>query len=130
MQLVLFSGFLNVSPYPFILLHFIGYPLTLVSSTNLNVFATAVCLLTLRPTSLTFLPFTPLSVSFAHLLTTLSSVVHLSVQYPIVKALSYSAPSAWNALPQQVRSSDNGSTLTLDFYEVCVDSRCKPSQVR
>ena len=38
----------------FILLLFIGYPLTLVSSTNLHVSATTVCLLALRPTSLTF----------------------------------------------------------------------------
>ena len=61
--------------------------LLLESSTNLHVFATTVCLLTLRPTSLTFLPFTPLPVSFAQVLTTLSSVVHLSVQYPMVKGL-------------------------------------------
>ena len=64
---------------------FIGYPLILVSSTNLHVFATTVCLLTLRPTSLTLLPFTPLPVSFAQVL---SPVVHLSVQYPMVKGLS------------------------------------------
>ena len=50
------------------------------------------CLLTLRPTSLTFLPFTPLPVSFAQVLTTLSSVVHLSVQYPMVKGLSHIPP--------------------------------------
>ena len=49
-------------------------------------------LLTLRPTSLTFLPFTPLPVSFAQVLTTLSSVVHLSVQYPMVKGLSHIPP--------------------------------------
>ena len=67
---------------------FIGYPLILVSSTNLHVFATTAYLLTLRPTSLTFLPVTPLPVSFAQVLTTLSSVVHLSVQYPMVKGLS------------------------------------------
>ena len=72
--------------------HFIGYPLILASSTNLHVFATTLCQLTLRPTSLTFLPFTPLPVSFAHLLTTLSSVVHLSVQYPMVKGLSHTPP--------------------------------------
>ena len=71
---------------------FIGYPLILVSSTNLHVFATTACLLTLRPTSLTFLPFTPLPVSFAQVLTTLSSVVHLSVQYPMVKGLSHIPP--------------------------------------
>ena len=57
MQLVLSSGFLNVSIFP-----------------------------------LTFLPFTPLPVSFAQVLTTLSSVVHLSVQYPIVKGLSHTPP--------------------------------------
>ena len=51
-----------------------------------------VCLLTLRPTYLTFLPFTPLPVSFAQVLTTLSSVVHLSVQYPMVKGLSHTPP--------------------------------------
>ena len=56
------------------------------------VFATTACLLTLRPTSLTFLPFTPLPVSFAQVLTTLSSVVHLSVQYPMVKGLSHIPP--------------------------------------
>ena len=80
MQLVLSSGFLIVSIFPLTLLLFIGYPLILVSSTNLHVFATTVCLLTVRPTYLTFLPFTPLPVSFAQVLTTLSSVVHLSVQ--------------------------------------------------
>ena len=81
-----------MSTFLFTLLLFIGYPLTLVSSTNLHVFATTVCLLTLRPTSLTFLPFTPLPVSFAHRLTTLSSVIHLSVQYPMVKGLSLTPP--------------------------------------
>ena len=62
------------------------------------------------PTSLTFLP---LLVSFAQVLTTLSTVVHLSVRYPMVKerSFAYSAPSAWNSLPQQVRSSDNVSTF-------------------
>ena len=84
MQLVLSSGFLNVSIFPLTLLLFIGYPLILVSSTNLHVFATTVCLLTLRPT---YLP-----VSFAQVLTTLSSVVHLSVQYPMVKGLSHTPP--------------------------------------
>ena len=92
LELVLSSGFLNVSIFPLTLLIFIGYPLILVSSTNLHVFATTVCLLTLRPTYLTFLPFTPLPVSFAHVLTTLSSVVHLSVQYPMVKGLSHTPP--------------------------------------
>ena len=56
------------------------------------VFATTLCQLTLRPTSLTFLPFTPLPVSFAHVLTTLSSVVHLSVPYPMVKDISHTPP--------------------------------------
>ena len=92
MQLVLSSGFLNVSIFPPTLPLFIGYPSILVSSTNLHVFATTACLLTLRPTSLTFLSFTPLPVSFAQVLTTLSSVVHLSVQYPMVKGLSYTPP--------------------------------------
>ena len=92
MQLVLSSGFLNVSIFPLTLLLFIGYPLILVSSANLHVFATTVCLLTLRPTYLTFLPFTPLPVSFAQVMTTLSSVVHLSVQYPMVKGLSHTPP--------------------------------------
>ena len=92
MQLVLSSGFLNVSIFPLTLPLFIGYQLILVSSTNLHVFATTVRLLTLRPTSLTFLPFTPLPVSFAQVLTTLSSVVHLSVQYPMVKGLSHTPP--------------------------------------
>ena len=92
MQLVLSSGFLNVSIFPLTLLLFIGYLLILVSSTNLHVFATTVCLLTLCPTYLTFLPFTPLPVSFAQVLTTLSSVVHLSVQYPMVKGLSHTPP--------------------------------------
>ena len=92
MQFVLSSGFLNVSIFPITLPLFIGYPLILVSSTNLHVFATTVCLLTLRPTYLTFLPFTPLPVSFAQVLTTLSSVVHLSVQYPMVKGLSHTPP--------------------------------------
>ena len=71
---------------------FIGYPLILVSSTNLHVFVTTACLLTLRPTYLTFLPFTQLPVSFAQVLTTLFSVVHLSVQYPMVKGLSHIPP--------------------------------------
>ena len=79
MQLVLSSGLLNVSIFPLTLPLFIGYPLILLSRTNLHVFATTACLLTLRPTYLTFLPFTPLPVSFAQVLTTLSSVVHLSV---------------------------------------------------
>ena len=92
MQLVLSSGFPNVSIFPLILLRFIGYPLILASSTNLHVFATTLCQLTLRPTYLTFLPFTPLPVSFAHVLTTLSSVVHLSVPYPMVKDLSHTPP--------------------------------------
>ena len=93
MQLVLSSsGFLNVSTFPLTLPLFIGYPLILVSSTNLHVFATTVCLLTLCPTYLTFFLFTPLLVSFAHFLTTLSSVVHLSVQYPMVKGLSHTPP--------------------------------------
>ena len=92
MQLVLSSGFLNVSIFPLTLPLFIGYPLILVSSTNLHVFATTACLLTLRPTSLTFLPFTPLPVSFAQVLATLSSVIHLSVQYPMVKGLSHIPP--------------------------------------
>ena len=94
MQLVLSSGFPNVSIFPLILPRFIGYPLILASSTNLHVFATTLCQLTetLRPTSLTFLPFTPLPASFAHVLTTLSSVVHLSVPYPMVKDLSHTPP--------------------------------------
>ena len=92
MQLVLSSGFTNVRIFPLTLPHFIGYPLILASSTNLHVFATTLCQLTLRPTSLTFLLFTPLPVSFAHVLTTLSSVVHLSVPYPIVKDLSHTPP--------------------------------------
>ena len=92
MQLVLSLGFLNGSTFLFTLLLSIGYKLTLVSSTNLHVFATTVCLLTIRPTSLTFLTFTPLPVSFAQVLTTLSFVVHLSVQYPIVKGLSHIPP--------------------------------------
>ena len=92
MQLVLSSAFLNVSIFPLTLLLFIGYPLILVSSTNLHVFATTVCLLTLRPTYLTFLPFTPLPVSFAQVLTTLSFVVHLPVQYPMVKGISHTPP--------------------------------------
>ena len=92
MQLVLSSGFPNVSIFPLILLPFIGYPLILASSTNLHVFTTTLCQLTIRPTSLTFLPFTPLPVSIAHVLTTLSSVVHLSVPYPMVKDLSHTPP--------------------------------------
>ena len=92
MQLVLSSGFPNVSIFPLTLPLFIGYPLILASSTNLHVFATILCQLTLRPTSLTFLLFTPLPVSFAHVLTTLSSVVHLSVPYPMVKDLSHTPP--------------------------------------
>ena len=68
------------------------------SSTNLHVFATTLCQLTLRPTSLTFLPFTPLPVSFVHVLTTLSSVVHLSVPYPMVKYLSHTPPLLLGAL--------------------------------
>ena len=79
MQLVLSSGLLNVSIFPLTLPLFIGYPLILVSRTNLYVFATTVCLLTIRPTSLTFLLFTPLPVSIAQVLTTMSSVVHLSL---------------------------------------------------
>ena len=79
----------HISPH---LAPFIGYPLILASSTNLHVFATTLCQLTLRPTSLTFLLFTPLPVSFAHVLTTLSSVVHLSVPYPMVKDLSHTPP--------------------------------------
>ena len=81
-----------MSIFPTTLPLFSGYPLMLVSSTNLHVFATTVCLLTLRPTYLTFLPFTPLPVSFAHVLTTLSSVVHLSVQYPMIKCISQTLP--------------------------------------
>ena len=92
MQLVLSSGFPNVSIFPLTLPLFIGYPLIIASSTNLHVFATTLCQLTLRPTSLTFLLFTPLPVSFAHVLTTLSSVVHLSVPYPMVKDLSHTPP--------------------------------------
>ena len=93
-ELVLSSGFPNVSIFPPTLPHFIGYPLILTSSTNVHVFATTLCQLTLRPTSLTFLLFTPLPVSFAHVLTTvtLSSVVHLSVPYPMVKDLSHTPP--------------------------------------
>ena len=92
MQLVLSSGFLNVSIFPLTLPPFIGYPLILASSTNLHVFATTLCQLTLRPTPLTFLPFTLLPVSFAHVLTTLSSVVHLSIQYHEFKGLSHTPP--------------------------------------
>ena len=92
MHLVLSSGFLNLNIFPLTLLLFIGYPLILVSSTNVHVFATTVCLLTLRPTYLTFLPFTPLPVSFAQVLTTLSSVVHLSAQYLMVKGLTHTPP--------------------------------------
>ena len=73
------------------------------------------CMSTIRihhPTSLTFLPFTPLPVSFAHFLTTLSSVVHLSVQYPVVKGLSHTPPlSICNSLLQQVHSSDSVPTF-------------------
>ena len=92
LQLVLSSGFLNVSIFPLTLPIFTGYPLILAPSTNLHVFATTLCQLTLRPTSLTFLPFTPLPVSFAHVLTTLSSVVQLYVPYPMVKDLSHTTP--------------------------------------
>ena len=56
------------------------------------VFTTTVCLLILHPTSLTFLPFTPLPSSFDYLLITLSSVIHLSVQYPMIKGLSHTPP--------------------------------------
>ena len=88
MQLVLSSGFPNVHISPHLAsLH--CYPLILASITNVHVFATTLCQLTLRPTSLTFLLFTTLPVSFAHVLTTLSSVVHLSVPYPMVKDLSH-----------------------------------------
>ena len=113
MQLVLSSGFLNVSIFPLTLPLFIGYPLILVSSTNLHVFATTACLLTLRPTSLTFLPFTPLPVRQLR-----SSSDNSVLRRPSVRTVSYgqrsfaySAPSAWNSLPQQVRSSDNVSTF-------------------
>ena len=54
-------------------------PIDSHTSTNLHVFATTVCLLTLRPTSLTFFPFTPLHVSFTHLLTALSSICPYSI---------------------------------------------------
>ena len=117
MRLVLSSGLLNVSILPLTLPLFIGYPLILVSRTHLHVFATTVCLLTLRPTSLTFLPFTPLPVSIAQVLTTMtmSSVVHMSVgSRPLSygqRSFAYSAPSAWNSLPLQVRCSDNVSTF-------------------
>ena len=83
---------LRISKREHISPHFIGYPLILASSTNLHVFATTLCQLTLRPTSPTFLPSTPLPVSFAHVLTTLSSVVHLSVPYPMVKDISHTPP--------------------------------------
>ena len=82
----------HLSIFPLTLPPSIGYPLIIASSTNLHVFATTLCQLTLRPTSLKFLLFTPLPVSFAHLLTTLSSVVHLSVPYPMVKDLSHTPP--------------------------------------
>ena len=91
-----------MSIFPLILPHFIGYPLILASSTNLHVFATTLCQLTLRPTSLTFLLFTPLPVSFAHVLTTLSSVRTVSYGQ---RSFAYSAPSAWK------RSSDSVSTF-------------------
>ena len=86
MQLVLSSDFQTWAHFPSSCLS------SLASSTNLHVFATTLCQLTLRPTSLTFLPFTPLPVSFAHVLTTLSSVVHLSVPYPMVKDLLHTPP--------------------------------------
>ena len=73
----------------------LSIPLTLnfvVSVPNLHVFATTLCILTLRPTYLTFLPFTLLPVSFAQVLTTMSSVVHLSVRYHMVKGLSHTPP--------------------------------------
>ena len=84
---------------------------TLVSRTHLHLFPTTVCPLILRPTSPTFLLFTLLPVSFAHLVT---PVVHLSVQYPMVKGLSHTPPlllGSWNSLPRQVRSSDSVSTF-------------------
>ena len=81
-----------MSIFPIILPLFIGYPLILASGTNLHVFAITLCQVTLRPTYLTFLPFTPLPVSFAHVLTTLSSVAHLPVPYHMVKDLSHTPP--------------------------------------
>ena len=57
--------------------------LTLVSSTNLHIFPTAVCLLIVHCTSLTIWQLR----SFTD-----STVVHLSVHYPMVKGLSHTPP--------------------------------------
>ena len=57
-----------------------------------------ICYNCMSTNSLTFLPFTPLPVSFAHVLTTLSSVVHLSVQCPMVKGLSHTPPLLFGTL--------------------------------
>ncbi len=105
-------GFLNVSIFPLTLPLFIGYPLILVSSTNLHVFATTVCLLTLRPIYLTFLPFNTAARQLR------SSSDNSVLRRPSVRTVSYgqrsfaySAHSTWNYFPQQVRSSNNVSTF-------------------
>ena len=92
MQLVLSSGFLNVSIFPLTLPLFVGYPLILVSSTNLHAFATTACLLTLRPTSLTFLTFYTAARQLRSSSDNSVLRLHLSVQYPMVKGLSHIPP--------------------------------------
>ena len=113
MQLVLSSGFLNVSIFPLTLLLFIGYPLILVSSTNLHVFATINCMSTNSPPYLS-----DLLTVYTAARQLRSSSDNSVLRRPSVRTVSYgqrsfsySAPSAWNSLPQQIRSSDNVSTF-------------------
>ena len=88
MQLVLSSGFPNVSIFPPHLASLHWLPIDY----RIKYKRACICYNSLSTTSLTFLPFTPLPVSFAHVLTTLSSVVHLSVPYLMVKDLSHTPP--------------------------------------
>ena len=96
MQLVLSSGFINVNIFSLTSLLVTGCPLTLVSSTDLDLFPITVCV------------HNCLSLSF--ILTPLSSVFHLSVSYG-ERYFTYSAPSVRNPHTQHVRSLDDVSTF-------------------
>ena len=88
--------FLGISKHEHIPIHLHWLPIdSCMSLSNLHVFPTTVCLLIPRPTSLIVILFTQLPARFAHLLTAVSCVIGLFLQYPMATYFAYSTPFYW-----------------------------------
>ena len=75
---------LGISKHEHISIHLHWQPIdSRISNSNVHVFPTTVCVLIIWPTSLIVIHLTPLPVRFAHLLTVLSFVIGLFLQYPM-----------------------------------------------